>query len=217
MSQLISVHSFRRGVGKSMAAANIATLLAVSGQRVGVVDTSFQSPSVNLLFGLADDIAPTLNDYLEGRFSIRETAYDVTAALDENLRGQVWVVPCNTFAGKLAESLPEGQYTTLLNDGCRKLVKDLSLDTMVLDTDSGLNGDTLPGIAMSDTVLLVLGHDQRDYQGTSVTVDVLNRLAAVPRIVLMINEVPTIFDFADVKAQVAETYHTEVAGGLPHF
>src|SRR5215831_1802827 len=188
MSQIVSVHSFRRGVGKSMAAANVAALLAAMGQHVGVIDTNFQSPSMNLLFGLDESQTKyTLNDYLRGKCKIQDASYDVTAALDENLRGKVVVVPCSPANGPVATTLPEGQYTNLLIDGCRKLINDFTLEAVLVDTDSGLNGDTLPAIAMADTVLIVLCHDQRDYQGTSVIVDVLNRLAAVPRIVLMIN------------------------------
>ncbi len=52
MSRVISVHSFRGGTGKSNAAANVATLLAAEGQRVGVVDTDIQSPGIHTLFGL---------------------------------------------------------------------------------------------------------------------------------------------------------------------
>ncbi len=44
MAQIISFHSFRGGTGKSHTTANVATLLALAGRRVGVVDTDIQSP-----------------------------------------------------------------------------------------------------------------------------------------------------------------------------
>ena len=40
MSAIVSVHSFRGGTGKSNTTANIATLLAAEGRRVGVIDTT---------------------------------------------------------------------------------------------------------------------------------------------------------------------------------
>ncbi len=52
MSQIISVHSFRGGTGKSNTTANIAALLALEGRRVGVIDTDIQSPGIHILFGL---------------------------------------------------------------------------------------------------------------------------------------------------------------------
>ncbi|MGH2523697.1 MAG: P-loop NTPase, partial [Anaerolineales bacterium] len=62
---IVSVHSFRRGTGKSHLTANLAALLAVEGRRVGVMDTNLQSPSLRILFGL-DGATPTLNDYVWG-------------------------------------------------------------------------------------------------------------------------------------------------------
>ncbi len=48
-----SIHSFRGGTGKSNTAANLATVVADAGQRVGVIDTDIQSPGIRVLFGLA--------------------------------------------------------------------------------------------------------------------------------------------------------------------
>ncbi|MFL5804583.1 MAG: ParA family protein, partial [Roseiflexaceae bacterium] len=46
MSQIISIHSFRGGTGKSNTTANVTALLAASGLRVGVIDTDLQSPGI---------------------------------------------------------------------------------------------------------------------------------------------------------------------------
>src|SRR3712207_9412854 len=35
--------------------ANLATIIARSGQRVGIVDTDIQSPGIHVLFGLNED------------------------------------------------------------------------------------------------------------------------------------------------------------------
>ncbi len=42
MSHIISVHSFRGGTGKSNTTANLSSLLALEGHRVGVIDTDIQ-------------------------------------------------------------------------------------------------------------------------------------------------------------------------------
>ena len=65
MSKIISIHSFRGGTGKSNVTANLATILARSGYRIGIVDTDIQSPGIHVPFGLDDKkINHTLNDYL---------------------------------------------------------------------------------------------------------------------------------------------------------
>ena len=79
MSQIISIHSFRGGTGKSNTTANISALLAAEGQRVGVIDTDIQSPGIHILFQLDEtEMSPSLNDYLWGECRIEETAHDVT-------------------------------------------------------------------------------------------------------------------------------------------
>ena len=54
MSKIISIHSYRGGTGKSNTTANLATILAMKGLRVGVVDTDIQSPGIHAIFGLEE-------------------------------------------------------------------------------------------------------------------------------------------------------------------
>ena len=51
MGEIISIHSFRGGTGKSNLTANIATQVAMRGKRVGIVDTDINSPGIHVLFG----------------------------------------------------------------------------------------------------------------------------------------------------------------------
>ena len=55
MAQIVSVHSFRGGTGKSNLTANLAVLTALQGKRVGIVDTDVQSPGIHVLFGFDED------------------------------------------------------------------------------------------------------------------------------------------------------------------
>lgn len=49
MTKIISIHSFRGGTGKSNVTANLATLIARMGFRVGIVDLDVQSPGIHVL------------------------------------------------------------------------------------------------------------------------------------------------------------------------
>ncbi len=216
MSKIISVHSFRGGTGKSNTTANVTTLLAAMGLRVGVIDTDIQSPGIHVLFGMdEDDMVHSLNDYLWGKCAIEETAHDVTARLGGNIKGQIYLIPSSIKAGEIARVLREGYDVGLLNDGFHDLVENLNLDVLMIDTHPGLNEETLLSIAISDALVIILRPDSQDYQGTGVTVEVARKLN-VPRLLLMVNKVPEVFNFADVQKRVEETYHSEVAAVLPH-
>ena len=216
MSKIISIHSFRGGTGKSNTTANVAVLLAAEGRRVGVVDTDIQSPGIHVLFGLDQaTLNRTLNDYLWGRCRIEEAAHDVTPSLGVDFEGRTFLVPSSIQPADIAQVMREGYDVGLLNEGFRHLIEELELDALLLDTHPGLNEETLLSIAMSNALAIIMRPDSQDYEGTSVTVAVARKLG-VPRMVLVVNNTPAIFDAAEVEARVEKTYDCEVAAVLPH-
>jgi MinD-like ATPase involved in chromosome partitioning or flagellar assembly len=215
MSKIISIHSFRGGTGKSNTTANIAGLLAAEGRRVGVIDTDIQSPGIHVLFGLAGtEINHSLNDYLWGKCDIEQAAYDVTANAGEGLSGQIFLIPSSIDADEIVDVLRDGYDVTLLTKGFHKLIKVLDLDVLLIDTHPGLNEETLYAIAISHGLVIIMRPDHQDYEGTSVAVKVARSLE-VPRMMLVVNKVPSSLDPAQVKAQIEQTYACEVAAILP--
>lgn len=216
MVKIISVHSFRGGTGKSNTTANVATILAMQGRRVGVVDTDIQSPGIHVLFGFdVATVAHSLNDYLWGKCDIAQTAYDLTANLDADIAGQIYLIPSSIKAGEIARVVREGYDVGLLNDGFHDLIEQLDLDVLLIDTHPGLNEETLLSIAISDALIVVMRPDQQDFQGTGVTVEVARKLD-VPHMVLVVNKVPPMFAEDEVKQRVEQTYDCEVAAVLHH-
>ena len=215
MATIVSIHSFRGGTGKSNIAANLSTLLAAEGRRVGVIDTDIQSPGIHVLFGLDEArMTYSLNDYLWGKCAIEQTAHDVTPRGHAGA-GRVLLIPSSIKAGEIARVLREGYDVGLLNDGIQKLSEALRLDVLVIDTHPGLNEETLLSIAVSHVLVVVLRPDQQDYQGTGVTVEVARKLD-VPRLMLIVNKVPQVFDVAEVRSRVETAYKADVAAVLPH-
>jgi MinD-like ATPase involved in chromosome partitioning or flagellar assembly len=233
MSKIISIHSFRGGTGKSNTTANVATLLAAEGLKVGVVDTDIYSPGIHVLFGLEEEnIGSTLNDYLWGKCDIADAAHDVTEFLNADIKGQVIVVPHEQLllvpssikAGEIARVLREGYDVGLLNDGFHNLIEAHGLDVLIIDTHPGLNDETLLSIAISDVLAIIMRPDQQDFQGTSVTVEVARKLD-VPKLLLILNKTPLIYDasntpgkynFSQIQQQVEDIYGCEIAAVLPH-
>ncbi len=213
---IISIHSFRGGTGKSNTTANLATLLAAEGRRVGVIDTDIQSPGIHVLFGLdVERVKYSLNDYLWGNCDIQQATYDVTPRLDADSNGRIYLIPSSVKTGEITRVLREGYDVGLLNDGFHSLVERLNLDVLLIDTHPGLNEETLLSIAISDALAIILRPDQQDYQGTGVTVEVARRLD-VPRLLLIVNKTPQVFDPDEVRARVEKAYNCEVAAVLPH-
>lgn len=221
MTEIISIHSFRGGTGKSNTTANLAVAIARMGKRVGIVDTDIQSPGIHVLFGLDDErMDRSLNDYLWGDCSIEDAAYDVGGQLGVDggelavIGGGVHLVPSSVKVGEITRVLREGYDVGVLNDGFNSLGERLGLDYLLIDTHPGLNEETLLSITISSVLVLVLRPDQQDFQGTAVTVDVARKLE-VPEILLVVNKVLPEYDFDEVRGEIEKTYDLPVAGMLP--
>jgi len=214
--QIISVHSFRGGTGKSNTTANLSTLLAMEGKRVGIVDTDIQSPGIHVLFSLDEtEMVHSLNDYLWGKCEIEEAAKDVTNKVGADIKGKIFLIPSSMNPGEIARILREGYDVGLLNDGFRSAINSLKLDFLMIDTHPGLNEETLLSMAISNALVIIMRPDNQDYQGTAVTVDIAKKLE-VPRILLVVNKIPQVFDLEDIRKNVEHLYDCKVAALLPH-
>lgn len=213
MVDVVCVHSFRGGTGKSNLTANLAAQLARRGRRVGVIDTDIQSPGIHVLFGLAGaEVTASLNDHLWRGRPIAEVAHDVTG---EAGPGRIHLVPASTRPGEISRVLREGYDAQVLIRGLRTLADELALDTLLIDTHPGLQEETLLSLVVADTLLILLRPDRQDYEGTGITVRIAQDLG-VPRTALVVNNVPPSLDPAGVAGEVARTYDRPVLAALPH-
>jgi MinD-like ATPase involved in chromosome partitioning or flagellar assembly len=130
-------------------------------------------------------------------------------------KGQLFLIPSSIRVDEISRVLREGYDVHLLNEGMRDLIEKLALDVLLIDTHPGLNEETLMSIAIADSLVIIMRPDQQDYQGTGVTIDLARELD-IPHMMLIINQVPQVFNFADVKAHIEHIYDCEVAAVLPH-
>jgi MinD-like ATPase involved in chromosome partitioning or flagellar assembly len=219
--KIVSVHSFRGGTGKSNTTANLAAHAALAGKRVAVVDTDIQSPGIHVLFGLDElKMGKTLNDFLHGKCSISEVAFNIgEKAADSDGRSRLagkdlWLLPSSIRGREISQILREGYDVNRLNEGFQTIIKDLKLDYLFIDTHPGLNEETLLSIAISDILIIILRPDNQDFQGTAVTVDIARSLD-VPNLLLVVNKAIPTYDFDDIRKQVESTFKAPVAGIMP--
>jgi MinD-like ATPase involved in chromosome partitioning or flagellar assembly len=218
MTQIISIHSFRGGTGKSNLTANLSATVAQQGKRVGIVDTDIQSPGIHVIFGLnEDEFTYSLNDYLWGKCPVEKTAYEVGSNLTNgegnpaDISGRIFLVPSSIKAGEIAKILRQGFDVGLLNDGFHDLINALDLDFLFIDTHPGLNEETLLSIAISDAAIIVLRPDRQDFMGTAVTLEVARKLS-VPNLMLLLNKASQAFERDALEQQVNERYGAPMAG-----
>lgn len=215
MVKILAIHSFRGGTGKSNLSANLATVLAMGGRRVAIVDTDLASPGVHVLFGFSPTgEQQTLNDHLEGAAPIRSCAHEVSPAEVKQAHGHVWLVPAAMNGDRIARLLREGYEVEKLNDALFELAQVLKLDVIVVDTHPGINEETLLSTAIADCLMMVMRPDGQDYLGTAVALEVAQRLD-VPAVRMVVNKLPSYFDAQQVRERVSSSYQVPIGALLP--
>lgn len=196
--------------------ANITALLAAEGKRIGVIDTNIQSPGLHIHFKVNDDdIKYSLNDYLSGKCDIHQAVHDVTPLLNGGKGAKVLFIPASSRPYEIVRTLNYGYDVELLNTGFQQISEAFGLDVLLIDPQSGLNEEALALLAISQVLVVLMRPDQQDYQGTSIMTDVARKFG-ISRTMVIVNEVPTAYDLADLKKQVTKIYNCEVAALLPH-
>ena len=152
--RIVSIHSYRGGTGKSNISANLAYLAASAGKRVAVLDSDLQAPGVHLLFGFDTDRMPhTLSDFFFNRCGLEEAAYNLKGLAElENIDGSIFLLPSRMSVDAIMQVVSEGYDVGKLDDQLNKLVDELKLDLLLIDTHPGFNEETLLTIAISDAL-----------------------------------------------------------------
>lgn len=216
MPKIISIHSFRGGTGKSNTTANLSVLLALQGKRVCVIDTDIQSPGIHVLYGLdGDKVSTSLNDFLWHGRAIEDVAIDVTPAAVGEKAGKIYLIPSSIKPGEITRVMREGYDARQLTEGFRRLLTQLKLDYLLIDTHPGLGEETLLSLVISNTLIIVLRPDQQDYEGTGITVRIAQELK-VPNIMLLVNNAPVSLEPATLAEKVGQAYGCKVSAVLPH-
>ncbi|ULH17779.1 hypothetical protein MF271_20470 (plasmid) [Deinococcus sp. KNUC1210] len=213
---VVTLHSFMRGTGKSTLTARLGRLLSRDA-RVAVIDGDLTAPSQAQLLNVSPLEGHTLNDFLAGRCSAADTALEVPTepwggspdpALS-SATGCLYLVPASDQPHHLSQVARSEMPFDELAQGLQDLSAALRLDLILLEAAAGLSGLSLPPLALADELALVMRLDQKDYQGTGVTLDVARRLG-VQQARLIVNMVPGGYDLRQVEAKVASTYDAPV-------
>ena len=211
---VVTVHSFMRGTGKSTLTARLGRFLS-RDVRVALIDADLTTPSLAQMLQLTPQNGRTLNDFMAGQCSAVDTAVEVPVPSEPAGRhessepGCLYLVPASDQAHHLSQVIRAEMPFDQLSQGLQDLTDALRLDLILLDAAAGLSGLSLPTLALANELALVMRLDQKDYQGTGVTLDVARRLG-VEQTRLIVNMVPAGYDLKEVEQKVAATYGAEV-------
>jgi MinD-like ATPase involved in chromosome partitioning or flagellar assembly len=195
MGEIVTIHSFKGGSGKTVVASNLALVLAHRGRRVALLDFDFKAPSLFTVFHPDGDFRFWLNDWSVGGCSIQEALVDLSGrfSLPEkllqigfaDLRGE-------SIKKSLQEHLtPEGQasfYQHVVGD-LNSLIKS-GVDYVLLDTSPGFSYTSLAAILSCERLLLVTKTDELDLSGTKELIKSVYDAVLKKKVLLVVNHAP---------------------------
>ena len=137
MTQIISVVSGKGGVGKSTTVANLGVALAGFNKDVTLIDANFFTPNLSLHFG-TPQTTPTIHHVMRGENTIEEATHVHHTGAK--------IIPASLSLLELKRVRPRRIF---------KVVKKISGDYVILDTQAGIGDDVKEAIKASDSVIVV--------------------------------------------------------------
>lgn len=186
----IAFHSYKGGTGKTTIACNFAALLANEGNRVGLLDLDIYAPSIQTYFEF--EPKKWLNNYLNSSADLSEVIIDGNQFLSSSKvglihhnseeksinskDGNLWLGFSNPRSEEILQLETTGTSTAreilkkliLLKE---KMLTDLRLDYLVIDTSPGIRTWSINALAISDILLLTLKSGDIDSKGTKRLVE----------------------------------------------
>ncbi|MDX2273210.1 MAG: MinD/ParA family protein [Cyanobacteriota bacterium] len=221
MTRIISLQSFRPGVGKSNLAANLGALMAAQGKRVGIVDTDRAMPGVHSLFGYDEwRLDATFNDFL-GKGALWDPQQPQEPELLKVgegevalLSGGVYLLPSGLKLKEIKPLLQQGHDAARLGTGFFQLSLQLGLDFLLLDTPAGLDEESLLAMTLADILIVIVGLDWEDLQKTAVALELAHKLE-VPHLLLILNQIPSGVDRTHLRQEIETNYGMPPTAILP--
>ncbi|NEO85980.1 MAG: hypothetical protein F6J87_17250 [Spirulina sp. SIO3F2] len=170
---IITLHSYRRGVGKTTCIVNLAVLMAQQGYRVGII-----SQHILKLWELADVPEPEGLDATD----IPHCQIPLLWPQQQSV-GQLMVI-----LGHYHSTLDVQQMAQELEHIQHKL----KLDYLFIELIKPLQSNMLSNVALCDVLILMLGLDQTDVQHTAVIADIAQQLGVTTTFLLMSQTPPSL-------------------------
>jgi len=140
-AKVITITSGKGGVGKTTATANLGVALALSGQRVVVVDSDIGLRNLDVVMGLENRIVYDIVDVTEGHCRLRQ------ALIRDKRVEELYLMPAAQTRDKTAVS-PEDMVQL-----CDQMREDF--DFVLIDSPAGIEQGFRNAIAPADKVLIV--------------------------------------------------------------
>jgi len=222
VGNIIALHSYKGGTGKTHISINLAVSFAKHGKKVCLMDLDFRAPSLATFFS-HEKVECWLNDYLNGTCKIDKALIDVSHKIND--RGELFVVLANPSTEAIREMSAKdrkwemralGRLLALRNS----LLNDKGFDYLIFDTSPGLQYSSINAIVSADLVIVAATFDRSDIEGTKRMLDELYDLFEKKTEIIMnrvLYDVSSKSGKNNLEKKIKDIYQTPVLGMIPCF
>lgn len=188
---IITFHSYKGGTGKTTLAVNLASILALRGKKICLLDFDFSAPSLCTIFK-KNQKKIWLNDFLNRACKIDRVLNCCNTIID--VKGNLYVGLANPSTKAIREMSSkdrkwEMQALGIMLSLKNYLLDELSFDYIILDTSPGLRYSSINAIFTSDISFLVTTLERSDLKGSQFMLEDLYKLFK-KKTKIILNKVP---------------------------
>ncbi|RLI49896.1 MAG: hypothetical protein DRP09_20350 [Candidatus Thorarchaeota archaeon] len=171
LMNIVTVHSFKGGTGKSLLAVTLGYYLGQQGKKTLVIDGDYGAPCFGTFFPPTKEPTP-FSSFLTGdaRFS------DVVT---ETPHSNLWVsyAPTPSFGQEIlrADVKAHGKYLKRIMAGMKSAQDELGFDAVVIDNSSGISLQAINFLTCSDRSLMVIRPVRYGVETTYGLIDAIYR------------------------------------------
>lgn len=170
--KVVTVTSFKGGVGKSTVAANLALSYALSGKKTLLVDCDFRMRSLDIILGVENEIIYDAGDVLAGKADLKRSV--ITDRRTENM---LFLPAPFDYRG----GVDKDEFSALL----KKAEELFGLDVIILDTPGSSGEEFTAAAGCSDTAYIVATHSFPSLRAAECTGRELEELGVGERYLLI--------------------------------
>jgi MinD-like ATPase involved in chromosome partitioning or flagellar assembly len=221
MNQIIAVHSYKGGTGKTSLSVNLAATMVKKGKKVCIFDLDFRAPS---LFAILK--TPTadfwLNDYLNNTCEIDQTLIDLSNRVPGN--GKFYACLANPSTEAIRDISSKDRKWEMRALGRllalrESLLKDGKFDYLFFDTSPGLQYSSINAIVAADFVVVATTGDRSDVDGTKrMLVELYNLFEKKTGLVLnKVLDTAVTAKKSEMQSKIKTDYQVPLLGMVPCF
>lgn len=162
--QILTVHSYKGGTGKTNLALNLAVIAANKAKRVALLELDLESPAIHNTFHNGRD--KWMNDYLDGNAPLKDVLTDVSQKAQTE--GLLHVGLANPDMKAVRKSVGGDRKSQLESLKRLMAVRDelAGYDYVFFDTSPGISYASVNAVLAADRTLLIAKPDSFDLDGT---------------------------------------------------